>query len=152
MATAVSLPTTWKLTIAANSGITGLILPGMIEEPGCKLGRLISARPVFGPDDIMRTSFEMRMTSRARLRRLPETDRHRILHVGTPGLHHIVKLLRLGVAGAGKRIQHGVEIFQSEQGSQAHRGREDVVRALPIVHMVIRMDDVFTQLPTHDLR
>ena len=45
IATAVSLPTTWNETIAASSGMTGLILPGMIDEPGCNAGRLISANP-----------------------------------------------------------------------------------------------------------
>src|SRR5262249_12032777 len=72
-ATAVSLPTTWNETIAASSGITGLILPGMIEDPGCRPGRLISAKPVFGPEDSRRRSLERRMTSSARLRKDDDT-------------------------------------------------------------------------------
>ena len=30
--------------------MTGLTLPGMIDEPGCMAGRLISASPARGPD------------------------------------------------------------------------------------------------------
>ena len=35
---------------STSSGITGLTLPGMIDEPGCSAGRLISARPARGPE------------------------------------------------------------------------------------------------------
>ena len=48
-ATVASLPVTWAATIRTASGITGLTLPGMIEEPGWRSGRVISARPVRGP-------------------------------------------------------------------------------------------------------
>ena len=30
--------------------MTGLTLPGMIEDPGCSAGRLISASPARGPE------------------------------------------------------------------------------------------------------
>src|SRR5882724_12837991 len=73
MATVVSLPTTWNETIAASSGITGLILPGIMEDPGWSPGRFISAKPVFGPEEISRRSLEMRITSNARLRSDEET-------------------------------------------------------------------------------
>src|SRR3954470_23927226 len=33
-----------------TSGITGFTLPGMIEDPGCMAGRLISARQARGPE------------------------------------------------------------------------------------------------------
>ena len=33
-----------------TSGTTGLTLPGMIDEPGCSAGRLISASPARGPE------------------------------------------------------------------------------------------------------
>ena len=45
----VVVPITRKATRLTSSGITGFTLPGMIEEPGCNAGRLISARPR-GPD------------------------------------------------------------------------------------------------------
>ena len=74
--------------MAASSAITGLILPGMIDEPGCSAGRLISASPVLGPDDSRRKSLEMRMTSSARLRSA-ETDR-RHGQVRLHGIAHVV--------------------------------------------------------------
>ena len=59
--------------MAASSGITGLILPGIIEDPGCNAGKLISAKPVFGPEDSILKSLEMRITSSARLRNADDT-------------------------------------------------------------------------------
>ena len=41
---------------STTSGITGLTLPGMIDEPGCRSGMRISARPVRGPLAIQRRS------------------------------------------------------------------------------------------------
>ena len=40
-----SLPITSKATWLTTSGITGLTLPGMIDEPACRAGRLISPKP-----------------------------------------------------------------------------------------------------------
>ena len=42
-----------------TSGITGLILPGMIEEPFCFGGRLISPSPARGPLDKRRRSLQI---------------------------------------------------------------------------------------------
>src|SRR5690242_9256481 len=58
--------------MATISGITGLTLPGMIDEPGCSAGNSISFNPVMGPLDIRRRSLETRISSRARLRRAEE--------------------------------------------------------------------------------
>ena len=55
-ATAASLPMTWATTWETASGMTGLTLPGMIDEPGCRSGMRISARPVRGPLPIQRRS------------------------------------------------------------------------------------------------
>src|SRR5690625_5307215 len=52
----VSLPMTCAHTMETASTITGLTLPGMIEEPGCRSGMNNSPRPVFGPDPIQRRS------------------------------------------------------------------------------------------------
>ena len=49
-ATAASLPTTCAQTISVASGSTGLTLPGMMLDPGCRSGRWISASPVVGPE------------------------------------------------------------------------------------------------------
>lgn len=54
--TVASLPITRKETCIIISGITGLTLPGMIDEPGCTAGRVTSASPARGPDDIRRRS------------------------------------------------------------------------------------------------
>ena len=50
--TAMSLPITWAATWSTTSGITGLTLPGMIEEPFCSSGSASSTRPVRGPEPI----------------------------------------------------------------------------------------------------
>src|SRR3954470_514404 len=52
----VSLPMTWAATMMAASQMTGLTLPGMIDEPGCRSGMAISPRPVLGPEPIQRRS------------------------------------------------------------------------------------------------
>src|SRR5436305_13400721 len=39
--------------------MTGLTLPGMIDEPGCIGGRKISFSPQRGPDDIQRRSLQI---------------------------------------------------------------------------------------------
>ncbi len=54
----MSLPMTSKATWLTTSGITGLTLPGMIEEPACTAGRLISPRPARGPEDSSRRSLQ----------------------------------------------------------------------------------------------
>src|SRR5690625_2229857 len=54
--TVVSFPITWAQTIETASTMTGLTLPGMIDEPGCRSGMYSSPRPVFGPEPIQRKS------------------------------------------------------------------------------------------------
>ena len=49
-AIAWSAPMTWNETMESISAMTGLTLPGMMEEPGWRAGSVISARPVFGPE------------------------------------------------------------------------------------------------------
>ena len=53
-----SLPMTRKHTWFTTSGMTGFTLPGMIDEPGCFAGRLISRKPHRGPDDSSRRSLQ----------------------------------------------------------------------------------------------
>ena len=50
---------TRKATWLTTSGITGLTLPGMIEEPACTAGRRISPKPVRGPLDSRRRSLQI---------------------------------------------------------------------------------------------
>src|SRR5699024_6259041 len=54
--TVVSLPITCAQTMETASTMTGLPLPGMIDEPGCRSGMANSPSPVFGPDPIQRRS------------------------------------------------------------------------------------------------
>ena len=62
-----SLPMTRKQTMFTTSGITGFTLPGMIEEPGCFGGRLISRSPHRGPDESRRRSLQIFESLIARL-------------------------------------------------------------------------------------
>ena len=56
--TVTSLPMTLKQTWLTTSGRTGLTLAGMIEDPACSSGRLISPSPVRGPEDSSRRSLQ----------------------------------------------------------------------------------------------
>ena len=58
---------TRKQTMLTTSGMTGFTLPGMIEEPGCFGGRLISRRPQRGPDERSRRSLQTFESLMARL-------------------------------------------------------------------------------------
>ncbi len=59
MVMVTSLPITSKATWLTTSGTTGLTLPGMIDEPACTGGRLISPRPARGPEDSSRRSLQL---------------------------------------------------------------------------------------------
>src|SRR5687767_840607 len=62
-----SLPITRKQTMLTTSGITGFTLPGMIDDPGCLGGRLISRNPQRGPDDNSLRSLQIFESLMARL-------------------------------------------------------------------------------------
>ncbi len=55
------------------STITGLTLPGMIDDPGWRAGRRISANPVRGPDDMSSRSSQILARSTASPRSAAET-------------------------------------------------------------------------------
>ena len=59
MVTVMSLPITSKAIWFTTSGITGFTLPGMIEEPACTAGRLISPMPALGPEESRRRSLQV---------------------------------------------------------------------------------------------
>src|SRR5690606_29160526 len=54
-----SLPMTLKHTWLTTSGITGLTLAGMIDDPAWSSGRLISPSPARGPDESRRRSLQI---------------------------------------------------------------------------------------------
>src|SRR5713226_6895978 len=68
---AVSFPMTWTATIITDSAMTGLTLPGMMEEPGWVSGRRISPRPQRGPDPSHRMSLAIFIRLTATVRSAP---------------------------------------------------------------------------------
>ena len=70
-ATAASLPITCAHTISVASGRTGLTLPGMMLDPGCRSGRWISASPVVGPEESQRRSLQILVRPTAIVRSTP---------------------------------------------------------------------------------
>ena len=63
---------TWKQTWFTISGIDGLIFPGMIDDPGCTAGSLISSIPVRGPITMRRRSLAILLRSIASTRSCAE--------------------------------------------------------------------------------
>ena len=71
---AASLPITWAATCVTTSGMTGLTLPGMIDEPFWSSGRKISARPARGPEPMSRRSFAIFVSETATVLRAPDVS------------------------------------------------------------------------------
>ena len=71
---AVSLPITCAATWVTTSQITGLTLPGMIEEPFCSSGRISSPSPARGPEPIQRMSFAIFVSEAATTLSAPEVS------------------------------------------------------------------------------
>ena len=68
------MPITWAQTIVVASQITGLTLPGMIDDPGCRSGRAISPSPARGPEPIQRRSLAILFRLTAMVRSAPEAS------------------------------------------------------------------------------
>jgi hypothetical protein len=71
---AMSLPTTWQPTCSATSGMTGLTLPGMIDEPFCSSGRKSSPRPARGPEPIHARSLAIFVSETATTLSIPDSS------------------------------------------------------------------------------
>ena len=71
---AVSLPITCALTWSTTSGITGLTLPGMIEEPFCSSGRNSSPMPARGPEPISARSLAILVSETATTFSAPDSS------------------------------------------------------------------------------
>ena len=71
---AVSLPITCAETWSTTSGITGLTLPGMIEEPFCSSGRKISPIPARGPEPISARSLAIFVSDTATTLSAPDSS------------------------------------------------------------------------------
>ena len=62
-----------------HSAMTGLTLPGMIDDPGCSAGSRSSEMPVRGPDASSRKSLAMRLKSMASARSAPDSMANRAM-------------------------------------------------------------------------
>ena len=71
---AASLPKTCIATWVTISHMTGLTLPGMIDDPACSSGRCSSPRPVAGPDPMSLMSLAILISATAKLRRWAEAS------------------------------------------------------------------------------
>src|SRR6266542_637002 len=74
---------------------------------------------------------------------LAERHGDRVHPVRPPGLDHVVELLRLCLERGGELVEGGEQVVRdlAERGQMHSRG-EDVVRRLPHVHVVVRVDIV----------
>ena len=73
---------------------------------------------------------------------LAQAEGDGVLHVGAARLHNVVKLFSLGFESRRERFENRIELFQFQQGGQAHAGRKDIIGRLAVIHVVIGMDDV----------
>ena len=72
---------------------------------------------------------------------LPEPDGHRILEMGAPDLDHVVELASLRLEGLGQMGERRLQIFGHRPiGRQVNGRRDDVVRGLTGVDVVVGMD------------
>ena len=71
---AASLPITWQETCSTTSQITGLTLPGMIDEPFCSSGSASSASPVRGPEPISTRSLAILVNDTATTFSAPDSS------------------------------------------------------------------------------
>ena len=71
---AVSLPMTWAPICSTTSGMTGLTLPGMIEEPFCSSGRNSSPIPERGPEPMSARSLAIFVSETAMTLSAPESS------------------------------------------------------------------------------
>src|SRR5699024_12173753 len=73
MDTVTSAPATEYATWETDSGMTGLTLPGMIDDPAWRAGRLISPRPACGPEASRRRALALFALLGALRSRRPDT-------------------------------------------------------------------------------
>src|SRR6478609_6952942 len=69
--TVTSLPITCAQTMVTDSAMTGLTFPGIMDEPGCVSGKLISPSPQRGPDPSQRISLAIFIRLTATVRNCP---------------------------------------------------------------------------------
>ena len=67
-------PITCAQAMHSASGITGLTLPGMIDEPGCSAGSSTSPSPASGPEFIQRRSLPIFISATASALNCPDSS------------------------------------------------------------------------------
>ena len=94
MVIVTSAPMTAKAIWFTTSGITGFTLPGMIDDPACRGGRRISAKPACGPLESSRRSLQIFDSFTAVRRSTAEAWRN------PPASHVASKRCAAGVTGS----------------------------------------------------
>ena len=139
-ATAASLPMTCVQTWQTASQMTGLTLPGMIDEPGCRSGILISPSPVRGPEPISRRSLQIlyRLTAivrghaACRDQAVPRAGCLEMVgRLGERQPHVAGQVADDGGREAGGRVQAGADRGAAER--QLADVRQHIASALPTV-------------------
>ena len=138
-ATVASLPMTWAATIRVASGSTGLTLPGMIDEPGCRSGRWISARPARGPEPIQRMSLQILVSETAMVRSCPDASTSpsrapcasKWLRASVNGRPVAALSSSMTAAANPGGVLMPVPTAVPPSGSSASRGSEDCSRSIP---------------------
>ena len=138
-AIAWSLPMTWAATWTVASGRTGFTLPGMMEDPGWRSGRLISWMPVRGPELIHRRSLAIFTSDTATVRSAPDSSTRESWAAwaskwlsasrrGRPVCSSMSSMTR-GAKPSG--VLMPVPTAVPPRGSSARRGRVASTRAMP---------------------
>ncbi len=119
---AASLPSTCAQTCRSISHMTGLTLPGMMEEPGCVAGRRNSPRPRRGPEPRKRMSLAILIRLTATVLSAPEvstTASRAALRFEVIGRFAKGKARFRGDAGDGAAGEFGVGIDARADGRAA---------------------------------
>src|SRR5205807_1050125 len=141
-ATAWSFPNTCTATMVSASHCVGLILPGMIDEPGSFSGMRSSANTARGPQAHPRDTVERLIELRHPAGdHLAESQRRRVLEMRPADHHHGRERPRLGVQRIPQRPDRGRQhVDELLDRGDVHGGRKGVVGGLAVVHVVVRMD------------
>ena len=84
---------------------------------------------------------------------LPERDRDGVHEMRPAGLHDVVELDRLPLERGREQLERGEELVRrAPEGGEVHRRREDVVRGLAHVDVVVRVDPVARERCDHLVR
>ena len=84
---------------------------------------------------------------------LPESDRDGVHQVGAPGLDEVLELIGLALERHPQAVESGQQLgVHLAKGSEVNGGREDVVRGLAHVDVVVRVGLFAGELGDHLVR